>query len=72
MIDENGTVVPTAVNAVMFELSGPARLIGQNPMPAEAGIASILVETLGDDGIVEIGAISPGLSTSERIKIKVE
>jgi beta-galactosidase len=72
IIDENGAVVPTASNPVTFELSGPARLIGHNPITAEAGIASILVETNGEDGIVEIGATSPGLSTLEKLEIKIE
>jgi beta-galactosidase len=71
VVDENATLVPTASNPVTFELSGPGRLIGQNPIDAEAGIASILVETQGEAGIVEIGAISPGLSSIKKIQIKV-
>jgi beta-galactosidase len=72
VVDENGTLVPTAANTVTFALSGPARLIGQNPMAAEAGIASILVETQGEEGIVEITAASPGLPVLKRIAIKVD
>jgi beta-galactosidase len=72
ILDENGTLVPTASNSVTFELSGPGRLIGHNPIEAEAGIASIVVETLGEEGIIEIGAISPGLSIPEKIEIKIE
>ncbi len=72
IVDENGTLVPTASNPVTFELSGPARLIGQNPMQAEAGIASIVVETPGKEGVVEIGASSPDLLAAEKNYIKVE
>jgi beta-galactosidase len=72
LVDENDTLVPTASNPVMFELSGPGRLIGQNPIHAEAGIASILVETQGEEGIVEIGAMSLGLSSTKKIQIKIE
>jgi beta-galactosidase len=72
IVDENGTLVPTASNPVTLELSGPARLIGQNPMKAEAGIASIVVETPGKGGLIEIGASSPGLLAAEKNYIKVE
>lgn len=72
VIDENGTLVYYASNSITFELSGTGRLIGHNPVEAEAGIASIIVETQGEEGIVEIGAISPDLSALEKIKIKVE
>jgi len=69
IVDENGTIIPTAANSVTFELSGPARLIGQNPMDAEAGIASILVETQGQAGIVEIGAHCSDLAAAAKIRI---
>ena len=72
IVDENGTLVPTASNPVTFELSGPARLIGQNPLEAEAGIASIVVETSGKEGVVAIGVSSPGLLASGKNYIKVE
>lgn len=44
--DANGTVIPTATNEVTFTLSeGNAVLIGQNPIKAEAGIATIVLKT---------------------------
>ncbi len=44
--DENGTVIPTATNEVTFTLSeGNAEIIGQNPIQAEAGIATIILKT---------------------------
>ncbi|MDZ7290583.1 MAG: DUF4982 domain-containing protein [candidate division KSB1 bacterium] len=72
VLDENGTLVPTATNTVRFELRGHGRLIGQNPIDAEAGIASILVETQGEKGVVEINAASTGLLIIEKINIKVD
>ncbi len=72
VVDENGTFVPTASNTVTFGLSGSARLIGQNPIAAEAGIAAILVETSGSAGAVEVTATSLDLTAAEKITIKVE
>ncbi|MFV8376228.1 glycoside hydrolase family 2 protein [Flavobacterium sp. LB1P71] len=44
--DTNGTVIPTATNEVTFALSGEnAALIGENPVKAEAGIATIILKT---------------------------
>ena len=44
--DGNGTVIPDATNEVTFALSeGNAELIGENPVKAEAGIATIILKT---------------------------
>jgi beta-galactosidase len=44
--DANGTVIPTAINEVTFSLTeGNAELIGENPVKAEAGIATIILKT---------------------------
>lgn len=44
--DENGTIIPDAADEVTFTLEGEnAILIGQNPIKAEAGIATILLKT---------------------------
>ena len=44
--DANGTVIPTATNEVTFSLlEGNAELIGENPVKAEAGIATIVLKT---------------------------
>ena len=46
IVDANGTLVPTATNEVSFSLSeGNAELIGENPVKAEAGIATIILKT---------------------------
>jgi beta-galactosidase len=44
--DANGTIIPTATNEVTFSLlEGNAELIGENPVKAEAGIATIILKT---------------------------
>jgi beta-galactosidase len=45
LVDGAGTVVPTANLPVTFEVDGDAQLIGENPIVAEAGIASVLVKS---------------------------
>jgi beta-galactosidase len=60
--DAYGTLVPTATDSVLFSISGPGKLIGQNPFPAEAGIATILVETTGEAGILDVTAHSGHLT----------
>ena len=68
--DENGTTVSEATNWVEFSLEGEnAELIGQNPMRAEAGIATILVKTKNFKKPITIKAKSSGLKeTSIEIK----
>ncbi|PJJ09714.1 beta-galactosidase [Flavobacterium sp. 1] len=44
--DSNGTIIPTATDEVTFALTeGNAALIGENPVKAEAGIATIVLKT---------------------------
>lgn len=70
VVDDNGTIIPDATNSVEFILKGPAQLIGKNPIEAEAGIASILIETRGEAGVAEIEAKSASLSAITKIQIK--
>lgn len=44
--DADGRVVPDAWENVAFAATGDARLVGANPFSSEAGVASIVVETL--------------------------
>lgn len=46
MNDQTGTLVSKASEPVFFGVTGPAQMIGDNPISAEAGIATIL---LGSD-----------------------
>ncbi|MDZ7373126.1 MAG: DUF4982 domain-containing protein [candidate division KSB1 bacterium] len=68
--DAEGTLVPTAHDKVLFRVAGPARLIGENPVAAEAGIASILLETSGKAGRVEIVASAEGLRPA-RLRLRI-
>ena len=44
--DANGTIIPDANNEVTFTLSeGNGEFIGENPVKAEAGIATIILKT---------------------------
>jgi len=69
--DKNGTPVPTATQPVTFYLRGPGRLIGINPVEAEAGIASIVVESSGLNGKLEISAESDGLLSGKPVRIDI-
>jgi beta-galactosidase len=61
--DEKGTVLHNAATAVTFELEGEnAELIGQNPMPAEAGIAAIVLRTEKLNKPITIKASVQGMS----------
>ncbi len=60
--DAQGTVVPDATNEVSFAIDG-ATLIGQNPIKAEAGIATILVKTNANHKNIKIKATATGLQS---------
>ena len=47
IVDANGTVVPSAANAVTFSVSGPGTIISGdgNPTAAVAGIATVYIQT---------------------------
>jgi len=62
IVDANGTVVSDATNSVKFSLEGQnAELIGQNPVTAEAGIATILLRTENFKKPIKIKAKSANL-----------
>lgn len=70
VIDAQGVVVPNATHNISFELTGDGKLIGSNPISAEAGIATILLQA-GTVGEVTIHSTSNGLhSDSHTIKMK--
>ncbi|GIP32094.1 glycoside hydrolase family 2 protein [Paenibacillus sp. J2TS4] len=60
--DANGTVVPSAIHEVMFSIEGPAVIIGENPVRAEAGIATVLLQSLTTAGEITVTVSSQGLS----------
>ena len=62
IIDANGRIVSDATNQVAFSLEGEnAALIGQNPIAAEAGIATILLRTENFKKPIKIKAKSANL-----------
>lgn len=60
VVDANGTVVPDATLPIRFTVQG-AELIGDNPVPAEAGIAAALVRAGAQPGKVQVTAEAAGL-----------
>jgi beta-galactosidase len=71
VVDENGTVVPDAKNEIHFEIKGNAELIGQNPISAEAGIATILLRAEEEPGTVTIIAANEELEQANK-QIEIE
>lgn len=68
--DTNGNLVADAINDVKFSLEGSdAELIGQNPFPAEAGIATILLRTNTFKKPIIIKAQAKGL-TEAKLELK--
>lgn len=59
--DANGNAVADADVPVHFTVKGAARLIGQNPMKAEAGIATILLQASRKASKITIEARADGL-----------
>ncbi|WP_440998772.1 glycoside hydrolase family 2 protein [Fodinibius sp. SL11] len=64
VVDENGTVVPNADHEIYFEVKGNAELVGQNPISAEAGIATILLRAGDKPGMLLITATNEELEQS--------
>jgi beta-galactosidase len=68
--DARGATVPFADDLVQFEISGEGRIIGDeqigaNPCRAEAGIATILVQSSGQAGKITVTATAFGLEPAE-------
>ena len=61
VVDATGTVCPDASGEVEFAVNSQAELIGENPAPVKAGIASILLRTENFHIPVEIRATADGL-----------
>lgn len=62
--DRNGTLVPGAADKITFHVKGDARLIGHNPVRAEAGIATMLLQGGLKPGKIVVTAVSPGLRSA--------
>jgi len=71
IVDNKGVTVPEDSSSVTFSVDGAAELVGQNPITAEAGIASILLRAGNQEGEVTVRAKSNGLEEATK-KIEVE
>jgi len=60
--DANGVLVPDAALPVTLEVRGPGRLIGQNPVTTEGGVAAIWVQAETAPGTIVVTAKAPGLA----------
>jgi beta-galactosidase len=58
LVDASDTVIPTAKILVFFGTDGPVRLIGQNPIPTEAGTATVLLESDTANSAATVYALS--------------
>jgi beta-galactosidase len=68
--DARGTTVPFADDLVRFEVDGEGGIIGNeqigaNPFRAEAGIATVIVQSTGRPGKIIVKASAFGLDTGE-------
>ncbi|NOU75486.1 DUF4982 domain-containing protein [Paenibacillus sp. LMG 31458] len=59
--DANGTVVPYACDKVLFDINGPAVIVGENPVRAEAGIATVLLQAGETPGEITVLALAKGV-----------
>ncbi|MBF9236517.1 DUF4982 domain-containing protein [Hymenobacter sp. BT683] len=62
VVDAAGTVLPDATNNVRFALKGAGELVGENPVRAEAGIATVLLKTGQNQESVQLTATADGLA----------
>jgi beta-galactosidase len=72
ILDKNGSIIPTASDSIWFKIAGPGRLIGDNPVKAEAGIATIVVETTGEKGILKILSNKIDLFEAAAVEVQVQ
>jgi len=62
VVDEHGTIVPTAEPWIEFSVQGPGRLLGgATVVDAVSGMAAINVQSTGQPGQVTVKAVSDGL-----------
>ncbi|MBN1760894.1 MAG: DUF4982 domain-containing protein [Chitinispirillaceae bacterium] len=59
IVDDNKQVIYSATSPVTFAVTGPAKLVGTNPAPAVAGIATILLRADMSSGQISVNASGP-------------
>ncbi len=65
IVDSTGNIVYNANDTILFSVKGEGELIGENPVKAEAGIASLLVKATTNPGKISVKARGRGLSPAE-------
>ncbi len=61
VVDKNGTTVWGSDTEITFSVSGPAKLVGDNPTNAQAGIATVLLQASDKPGNITVKAKAKGL-----------
>lgn len=64
VVDRHGTVLDDA-REVRFQVAGPGKLVGDNPVRARAGIATVLLSAGDSAGEIEVTASTPGLADAK-------
>jgi len=64
VVDNAGTVVPDATNLIKFSVNGPAGIVGDSNVKAEAGISPVLLKTGDQAGEIKIIATAAGLKSA--------
>ena len=70
--DADGNQVVDSQASILFTIKGNAKLIGQNPILAEAGIATILLQAGENPQTISIVAVSDGLKPANSNIISVK
>ena len=65
LCDERGQTVPDSMQEVKFSVAGAGQLLGENPAPIEAGIATVLVRSRKAAGEVVITALAAGVQEAK-------
>jgi beta-galactosidase len=65
--DKNGTIVPDSTKEIEFKIDGDAAIIGLHKVPAEAGIATIVLRAGPNAGKLKLSASAGDLTGSELV-----
>ena len=68
--DSSGTVIPDFSGKILFTVEGDAKLIGENPIVCEAGIAAILLKAGAKLEQIKVTAISDELDLKTSYLVK--
>ena len=71
VVDASGTVVPDSKSPITFTIEGDAKLVGENPINAEGGIAAILIKTGTKPGPVIVRGNGGNLAGEVKVEILI-